>query len=143
MFWVYSFPRNLILFIFSSESNTEVNIQFYIYNVTEYRVEPVNGTVEVHRNGSYSELATLFYGTGEQVRSWQLCLVFSEIFSTAHFSHKCIKSNLANLALWFASLYLEIKKSGWILLWINLIEFTKVVKIITFDLNGQQISYYS
>ena len=62
-------PSNYISikFCLILESNTEVNIQFYIYPVTEYRVEPVNGTVQVHRNGSYSELATLFYGTGEQV----------------------------------------------------------------------------
>jgi len=58
--------RNLCLASNGSEKNTEVNIQFYIYNMSETRVSDSNGTVWIHRNGSYSELATLFYGTGEQ-----------------------------------------------------------------------------
>ena len=61
-----SHDRNVCTATNSSESNTEVNIQFYTYNMTEYRVQDNNGTVRVYRNGSYSELATLFYGTGEQ-----------------------------------------------------------------------------
>ena len=61
-----SHDRNVCTATNSSDSNTEVNIQFYTYNMTEHRVHDNNGTVRVYRNGSYSELATLFYGTGEQ-----------------------------------------------------------------------------
>ena len=53
-----------------STSNTtdtiEVNLKFYTCISEDHIVSGENGTYEVLRNGSYSESATLFYGTGEQ-----------------------------------------------------------------------------
>ena len=53
-----------------STSNTtetiEVNLKFYTCVSQDHIVSGENGTYEVLRNGSYSESATLFYGTGEQ-----------------------------------------------------------------------------
>jgi hypothetical protein len=49
-------------------SNTEVNLKFYTCLHAEYTVadDVTNGSVNIQLNGSFSELATLFYGTGEQ-----------------------------------------------------------------------------
>jgi hypothetical protein len=56
-------------------SNTEVNLKFYTCPHAEYTVEDLNGSVNIQLNGSYSELATLFYGTGEQEKSLEYQVV--------------------------------------------------------------------
>ncbi len=45
-----------------------MNLKFYTCLHAEYTVadDVTNGSVNIQLNGSFSELATLFYGTGEQ-----------------------------------------------------------------------------
>ena len=50
----------------SSHSNNEVNLKLYTCTYTETNITDENGAYRILRNGSYSEAATLFYGTGEQ-----------------------------------------------------------------------------
>ena len=50
----------------SSHSNNEVNLKFYTCNIQDETISGDNGTYKILRNGSFSEAATLFYGTGEQ-----------------------------------------------------------------------------
>ena len=52
-----------------NQSNTEVNIKFYTCLLEEHNISSFgeNGAFrKILRNGSFSEAATLFYGTGEQ-----------------------------------------------------------------------------
>ena len=49
-----------------SESSTEVNVKFYDCPSGEYFMDSFNGSSKMLRNGTFSESATLFYGTGEQ-----------------------------------------------------------------------------
>lgn len=50
----------------NTDSSTEVNVKFYTCYVEDYKLSGENGSYRILRNGSYSESATLFYGTGEQ-----------------------------------------------------------------------------
>ena len=61
--------KNVCFATNSSHSNTEVNIKFYTCLLEEQNISSFgeNGTFRtILRNGSFSEAATLFYGTGEQ-----------------------------------------------------------------------------
>ena len=50
----------------SSHSNNEVNLKFYTCQTKDYNITGEHPSHRYLRNGSYSEAATLFYGTGEQ-----------------------------------------------------------------------------
>ena len=50
----------------NTDSSTEVNVKFYTCYIEDYKLSGENGSYRILRNRSYSESATLFYGTGEQ-----------------------------------------------------------------------------
>ena len=58
--------KNVCFATNSSHSNNEVNLKFYTCNIEDQILSGENGTHRILRNGSFSEAATLFYGTGEQ-----------------------------------------------------------------------------
>ena len=58
--------KNVCFATNASHSNNEVNLKFYTCVIEDQILSGENGTHKILRNGSFSEAATLFYGTGEQ-----------------------------------------------------------------------------